>query len=321
MRRGPGEAVAILWVALAPGERMADVLDRRGGVDVLLGGPPSAFARLADSGRLVRVEPSDPLAWRIARRPRAKAGPAASPPARAQGDPRDDPSALASARRSLDSEGWAKGYEGLVRLASLTRPTPGRPEAPGPDDPPADESAAIPAGGRDPARSRRFLKALEGLGLVEAAPAGSAEAASADSLLADLLGVALVDAREELRDAESALRRFNHPPAAEGAIGERPPWPPASVARLLARPADGPLVDMLAEQIAPDPDARDWLRASWSRPGRPVDGELLAGIAAAADGRLAREPRFRAWLRAEWTAWTRQLYRRVARVAGGYVPS
>ena len=49
-----------------------------------------------------------------------------------------------------------------------------------------------------------------------------------------------------------------------------------------------------------------------------VDRLLAAG---AAEGRLAREPRFRAWLRGEWTAWTRQLYRRVARLAGGYVPS
>jgi hypothetical protein len=48
---------------------------------------------------------------------------------------------------------------------------------------------------------------------------------------------------------------------------------------------------------------------------------LMAEMAAAVDGRLAREPRFRAWLRSEWTAWHRQLYRRVARVAGGYVPS
>ena len=50
-------------------------------------------------------------------------------------------------------------------------------------------------------------------------------------------------------------------------------------------------------------------------------GPCLAELAGAADGRLAREPRFRAWLRGEWTAWTRQLYRRVARLAGGYVPS
>ena len=122
-------------------------------------------------------------------------------------------------------------------------------------------------------------------------------------------------------DAGAALARHGHPPAAEGAIGERPPWPPASVTGLSTRPKGPALVDLLAEQIAPEPEARAWLRASWSGPTRAIDGALLAEIAGAAGGRLAREPRFRAWLRAEWTAWSRQLYRRVARVAGGYVPS
>jgi hypothetical protein len=48
---------------------------------------------------------------------------------------------------------------------------------------------------------------------------------------------------------------------------------------------------------------------------------LLAEIARACDGRIADEPRLRAWLRAEWTAWARQRYRRVARLAAGaWVP-
>ncbi len=45
---------------------------------------------------------------------------------------------------------------------------------------------------------------------------------------------------------------------------------------------------------------------------------MLRELAQAEGGRLVREPRFRAWLRGEWTAWTQQLYRRVARLAGGY---
>ena len=66
---------------------------------------------------------------------------------------------------------------------------------------------------------------------------------------------------------------------------------------------------------------RSWLLESWEQPSRPIDGALLGELAHAVGGRLAREPRFRAWLQAEWTAWARQRYRRVARVAGGWVPS
>jgi hypothetical protein len=82
-----------------------------------------------------------------------------------------------------------------------------------------------------------------------------------------------------------------------------------------------PLVETLAEQVAPDPRARAWLLNSWERPQAPIDGALLAELAGAAEGRLATEPRFRAWLRAEWTAWARQRYRRVERQAGEPPPS
>jgi hypothetical protein len=76
-----------------------------------------------------------------------------------------------------------------------------------------------------------------------------------------------------------------------------------------------PLLETLAAQVAPDADVRAWLLRSWLAPGRPVDGRLLDELASAEGGRLVREPRFRAWLRAEWTAWARQRYRRIARVA------
>jgi hypothetical protein len=183
------------------------------------------------------------------------------------------------------------------------------------------EAISRPEGGSNPDLSRRFLAILESRGLVEPSPPDPTIEAMADDLLADLLGAALVDAREELRDADAALRRFGHPARAEAALGERPPWPPASVAKLQASPNGGPLLETLLDQVAPDPEARAWLLESWSRPRRAVDGVLLAELAGASEGRLAREPRFRAWLRGEWTAWTRQLYRRVARLAGGYVPS
>jgi hypothetical protein len=76
-----------------------------------------------------------------------------------------------------------------------------------------------------------------------------------------------------------------------------------------------PLIETLAAQLAPEADVRAWLLRSWLVPGRSVDGALLDELAAAVDGRLVREPRFRAWLRSEWTAWARQRYRRVARLA------
>ncbi len=304
--RTSGDTRPITWVTLAPGERLGGVVDRRGGVDLLLGGSPEEYVRLAGSGRL------SPSPWRSVRRP----GPAAGPedPAVELADPRDDPAALARSRTALDDEGWARGYDRLVRRAARARLVSGRRS-----DAPvgAGEPAALAGGPRNAGRARRLLALLESPGAVPGAPSEDA----ADGLLADLLGAALIDAHQELRDADAALRRFGHPARAEAALGERPPWPPASVANLQASPADAPLLEVLAEQVAPDPESRAWLRESWAGPSRPVDGALLRELAGAVDGRLAREPRFRAWLRGEWTAWTRQLYRRVARVAGGYVPS
>jgi hypothetical protein len=77
----------------------------------------------------------------------------------------------------------------------------------------------------------------------------------------------------------------------------------------------GGLVEDLAEQVAPGLEARYWLLQSWEATPRPLDGETLDAIAAAAGGRLLREPRFRTWLRTDWSAWARQRYRRVARQA------
>ena len=42
------------------------------------------------------------------------------------------------------------------------------------------------------------------------------------------LGLSEVSA-EELREASQALVRYNHPEKAEASMGERPPWPPASL--------------------------------------------------------------------------------------------
>src|SRR5262249_5371812 len=99
---------------------------------------------------------------------------------------------------------------------------------------------------------------------------------------------------------------------------EPPPWPPASVSKLLSRPGERAMsmVEDLAGQVATDPAIRAWLVRSWLTPPRVLDLELLDELAGAAGGRLGREPRFRDWLRAEWTAWPRQRFRRVARLVG-----
>ena len=331
-RKQIGDSLKIAWVDVAPGDSMARVIDRRGGVDVLLGGPATSHESLAIAGHSIAIDLASGVSWEVARRPAPDAirRPAVE---ELQGfgsfsDPRDDPDSLALARAVIDQEGWAQGYEALVRQASRSRLRSGRPRMhpPGGEIPTAKsahpvEGVSLARGGRQPRRARQFLKFLEGEGLAGVASDRERDEARADDVLADLLGAAMVDSHEELRGAEAALVRHGHPREAEAAIGQRPPWPPASVAKLLASPNGGSMVETLLEQVAPDPDARAWLLESWSRPKRPIDGPLIADLARAAEGRLVREPRFRAWLRSEWTAWTRQSYRRVARVAGGYVPS
>jgi hypothetical protein len=296
----------IRWVDLDAGDRLADVLARRGGIDLILGGSIREMARLAEAGR---VEPES-----LREAPtRAEAGvdPAASPPAIV--DPRDDPAALARVVADLGRGDWASQYAGLVRRAAV-----GRALRPVPDDRPPWEGMAVVKAGRHRDDAVAFLEA-------QAGPGGREPAATrpgrADGLVADLIGATTVDARDELRAAWTTLERNGHPAAAEAPFREAPPWPPASVTKLRSEPADAPLLETLAEQVAPGPDERAWLLEVWARPTRPIDGALLDELAGAASGRLAREPRFRAWLRAEWTAWARQRYRRVARVARGWVPS
>jgi hypothetical protein len=307
-----GDRRPIAWITLAPGERLETVVDRRGEVDILLGAPLSALDRLGSAGRLDGTNPISTFQWGGNRPPSAEI----TQPTQPSGDPRIDPNALALAKETLRVEGWPKGYGGMVRAAARPGPIVG-----GANPPFRSECVALVRGGPNPARATQFFQILQSRGLAQAPPSSVWEDVRSDDLLADLLGAALVDALDELREADSALARFGHPARAEAAIGDRPPWPPASVAKLLADPNGPAMVETLLEQVAPDPDSRAWLVESWSRPKRPIDGALLAELAGAVDGRLAREPRFRAWLRGEWTAWTRQLYRRVARVAGGYVPS
>ncbi len=192
------------------------------------------------------------------------------------------------------------------------------------------EGVALVRGGRDPALAQEFVRFLAGRGQADSpSPRDAAAKGDRDSdddspvaaLLADLLGATLVDAQDELWGAWAKLAAAGHPARAERWLTEPPPWPPASVARLLKQGQEGAaLLETLTVEIAPEADVRNWLLRSWLAPPRQLDGRLLAELAGALDGRLAREPRFRAWLRGEWTEWARQRYRRVARLAGGAAP-
>jgi hypothetical protein len=254
------------------------------------------------------------------------------------------PYALNWAQAHPAADRWAEGYARLVRAAGSRRQPGWQPGAavaavekgeagaapsvqaePGRLEfehdieqyEPAEWAAVVP-GARHPEAAHAFLRYLRERNLAtQLAPTSPSTAnPEADALLADLLGATLVDAHDELRAATLALERHGRPEKAARWLTAPPPWPPASVALILARKSSAmPLVETLAAQLAPDPDVRAWLLRSWLAPGRPVNGALLEELAGAVDGRLVREPRFRAWLRSEWTAWARQRYRRVARLA------
>src|SRR5207253_1764466 len=82
-----------------------------------------------------------------------------------------------------------------------------------------------------------------------------------------------------------------HPARAEHWMTEPPPWPPASIAKMLKRGEDGAaLLETLTGELAPEADVRAWLLRSWLAPPRLVDGALLAELARAVDGRLGLEP-------------------------------
>jgi hypothetical protein len=271
-------------------------------------------------------------------------------------DPRRDPVALAWAKAVLaegEGEGdWARGYARLVRLAGGRRP-PGRQPgaaraalergeaamtpsaAPGSRDPGVIpvrfedragwpdwvEGVAIVRGTSQAEAARNLVRDLAGAGTAAADPVSSSAAdpdrtLDADALLADLLGASLVEARYELTAAWAVLDSGGRRDRAEMWMTQAPPWPPASVEKILrSEPGAMAMLETLAAQLSPAADTRAWLLRSWIAPGRTVDGRLLDELAAAVDGRLVREPRFRGWLRGEWTAWARQRYRRVARQA------
>jgi hypothetical protein len=283
---------------------------------------------------------------------------AATDPARITfDDPRRDLVSLSWAKEQLAASSWSAGYARLVRAAGSAR-RPGRipgaavaavetgeassapavaprdsgdsPRWPAVFVPQDDklawvEGVAVLRSTRQPEPARAFLLALEQSRVAERPSEhelgeGGTDI-EADALLADLLGAALVDAQDELWAAWDALERAGNPERARMWMTAPPPWPPASVSKILEQDLTSttPMLETLAAQVAPEADARDWLVRSWIAKGRSVDGALLHELAGAVGGRLVREPRFRSWLRGEWTAWARQRYRRVARKAEGAV--
>jgi hypothetical protein len=234
----------------------------------------------------------------------------------------------------LSQDDWARGYANLVRLygnagrvgrltgesqalvehgaAGLTLSLDS-PRRPGPRWN-HQEGAAIVSTARDPWLAWNFLQ----FATREHADRPDSELVAVDPalgwLVADLLGSTLVDAHEALAAAWSAVVEADRPAVWEERLTALPPWPPGSVLKLRDRSDGEALIDILAEQVAPDAEARAWLLASWETPG-DLDGDRLRALARAADGRLASEPRLRSWLRGEWTAWARQRYRWIARHA------
>jgi hypothetical protein len=276
-------------------------------------------------------------------------------------DFRRDSLALEWAQGELAAGSWAEGYARLVRWAGAPRPMGRQPGAaaaafergevarallvrgrsrgraaaslpvvylPSESRTPVEwvEGVALVRGGRNAALAQELVRFLASRGEAEspgpaAAQRESEEDPEESNLLTDLLGATLVDAQDELVAAWEKLAAAGHPERAEKWMTEAPPWPPASVQKLLGKGEEGGiLLETLTAEITPDADIRNWLLRSWLAPTRRVDGQLLAELAAAQGGRLVHEPRFRTWLRSEWTAWARQRYRRVARLAEGAVP-
>jgi hypothetical protein len=183
------------------------------------------------------------------------------------------------------------------------------------------EGAAIVAGGANQRLASEFVRFLAETRadrpVAESSSARSQADPQLEELVADLVGATLVDAQDELWAAWAALDRAGDPEPALKWMTEPPPWPPASIARLLARGDSDALnlVETLAREITPDAAVRAELIRSWLAPARVIDRSALAELTHLADGRLGTEPRFRAWLRAEWTVWARQRFRRVERLA------
>jgi len=337
-------AIRVVWIRMAEFRDPATVVDQGAGVDVVLGAPVESLQRLAQRGRL---EPlgggSNWISLQTTEVGLAVVRGETKPPAFAAvtlDDPRRSPVVLAALRAILDEKGWGAGYRAVL-VAAAHRPLIGAHAGEGPARLLRGEiPVALTRLDRLPERCE-FLPAVpsidleEGVGIVRDTPhldaarkfvamierqRNTASPPTRDQrpipqvLLPELLGAVLVDAQPELIDAMAAVKAGGLETQAEKWFTP-PPWPPASIVRLKRSDPSGALVESLAEQMVPDLKARVWLLESWNRTIRPIDGDLLRELTAAADGRLIAEPRFRAWLAVEWRTWARQCYRRVIREA------
>jgi hypothetical protein len=338
------QPIQLDWLILSPGDDPAQLARRRRPPDVLLGGPDASFDRLARSHQLSPLPFEGSPSWSVARHSWIRLAGEREPTGRddpiiAIDDPRDDPISLAWAKGLLGGDDFRDGYSRLVRVAGhrrrigrqagsaqaavargqadlAPRAVVEKPVAGASQGAPWIEGVAILGEAVHPEQARSFLRFLAETGVAGSAPSGSDDSTDADNLLADLLGATLVDAQDELWTAWSTLDREGYPENALRSMTEPPPWPPASVAKMMSGAGERgmSMVETLAGELATEPPVRAWLVRSWVSPQRLIDHAMLAELAGAAEGRLCHEPRFRDWLRAEWTAWARQRYRRVARL-------
>ena len=341
------------WLVLSEGDDLVQLARRRNPPDVLLGGPATSFDHLARMNQFTPLPLAGSPLWTVARRswirldgPKPRSSGAldstgrAAVPLIAIDDPRAAPISLAWAKELLSGVHFREGYGRLVEVAGHWRrigrqagsasAAVDRGEADlaprALTEEPRDgtsrgsswiEGAAIPRESSHPDQARQFVQFLAETERTDRSLPRFAKTAESEGLLADLLGATLVDAQDELWSAWSTLEREGNPQNALRWMTEPPPWPPASVAKMMIGSGERgmSMVETLAGQLATEPPIRAWLVRSWLSPQRLIDDAMLEELAMAVDGQVCREPRFRDWLRAEWTAWARQRYRRVARLA------
>jgi hypothetical protein len=334
-RSAVGAATTIAWVRLLPGEDLIRVARRDPRIDVLVGGPTSAYHRLGDSGRLAAMEQPGLPFWCEARRSPVgmavneavlkviadevpPAGLALSGPALrdqlAWDDPRRDPVSLEFARRRLDAGDWAEGYAELVRTAGNARSIGWRPGS-----------------------------ALASLERGDAAAAPTAVARATES---SMISVRQLPRAPDWVEGAAVLRGAPHTEAAQAFLqflGQRDEVGKADAPRGDAK-ADGLLADLLGATLV---DAQDELRAARLALAK-VDGTKRAGkeawltkappwppasvekLGAEADsgpwmetlaGQVAPDPAVRAWLLESWQRSPRpidgRLLDELANAAGG----
>jgi hypothetical protein len=308
------KAFPIAWLTLEPAHDPSRLPARKRPPDVLLGLTVPSLERLEKSGRLEPLANDGTRGWLVLKRTEN------APVETGFDDPRRDPAILDRALEWLDDSHFASGYERLIRFAATGKigaiptsaPDRGRPEEA------SVEGVAVLRSPRSRELALAFLKFLEEIQQAAHSPLAPrpADGRAYESLVADLVGATLVDAHDELTAAWVDLEKAGFPETPFRYMIEPPPWPPASISKILDRQGDTAMtmLDTLAKEVAPDPATDAWLVRSWIAPPRLINRDMLMELVNARDGMLLEEPRFRSWLRAEWTAWARQRYRRVRKL-------